>query len=263
MINKKNFIDLHEKYSYVSDVNLMSKDEDWAKIISSYDNFKLNEAIKIPKKIHQIWLGGKLPDSYKRLTESWSKFNPEWEYKLWTDDDVKELELINRETFDSIKNLGMKSDLLRFEILNKFGGLYADTDFECLKPFDSFHKLSFYTGLIFCREVGANIGLLGSIPGHPILIDYLNNINYNGGESVHDIFHTTGPDFFTKILLRNLTLETTDTVCFPTIYFYPFHPTFHPQERLFGFEEKDRDLIEKFITEDSYATHWWHVSWNK
>ena len=130
MINKKDYIDLHMKYSYVFDQENMVNNEEWKKIISGYNNFELSENTVIPKKIHQVWLGGDLPDKYKRLTESWIKYHPDWEYKLWTDSDAAELELINREAFDSMKNLGMKSDLLRVEILNKFGGLYVDVDFD-------------------------------------------------------------------------------------------------------------------------------------
>jgi mannosyltransferase OCH1-like enzyme len=137
----------------------------------------------------------------------------------------------------------MKADLLRFEILNKFGGMYADTDFECLKPLDDFHRLSFYTGIVYGKGVEINVGLLGSIPNHPILLDYLSNINYKADSGWLDVFNTTGPYYFTKIFLRNVTTETKDIVAFPTIYFYPFHSTYYPEKRLLGFEETDRALV--------------------
>ena len=263
MIIKKDYIELHEKYSYSFNRENMLNNDDWKKIINCYNNFELSKENVIPKKIHQIWLGGELPEEYKRLTDSWLKYNPDWEYKLWTDSDIDELELINKKTFNSIKNLGMKSDLLRFEILNKFGGMYADVDFECLKPLDDLHNLSFYSGIVYGENVEINVGLLGSIANHPILIDYLNSINYNGNESVYDIFNTTGPYFFTKIFLRNINTNSKDIVAFPTIYFYPFHNSYYPSKRLFGFDCNDKKIINKFITEDSFATHWWHVSWNK
>jgi mannosyltransferase OCH1-like enzyme len=264
MINKKDYIDLHRKYSYSFNHENMLKNEDWKKIIAGYNNFDLSEETIIPKKIHQIWLGSELPERYKRLTDSWLKYNPDWEYKLWTDSDILDLDLLNKDIFNSMSNLGMKADLLRIEILNKFGGLYVDIDFECLKSFDDMHRLSFYTGIVYGHNVEINVGLIGSIPNHPILIDYLSNVDYKVGmESVDAIFNTTGPYYFTKIFLRNVTNETKDIVAFPTIYFYPFHNTYYPEKRLFGFEENDLNIINKFLTEDSYATHWWHVSWNK
>ena len=39
----------------------------------------------------------------------------------------------NKLAFSLAKNLGMKSDILRYEILMKYGGIYVDTDYECLK----------------------------------------------------------------------------------------------------------------------------------
>ena len=36
------------------------------------------------------------------------------------------------------KILGEKSDIFRYEILYRFGGVYVDTDFECIKPFECF-----------------------------------------------------------------------------------------------------------------------------
>ena len=264
MINKKDYIDLHRKYSYSFNHENMINNEDWKKIITGYNNFELSEETIIPKKIHQIWLGGELPERYKRLTDSWLKYNPGWEYKLWTDSDIADFDFPNKHIFNSISNLGMKADLLRIEILNKFGGLYADIDFECLKSFQDMHRLSFYSGIVYGHNVEIAVGLIGSIPNHPILIDYLSNIDYkNGNESVDDIFNTTGPYYFTKIFLRNITEETKDIVAFPTIYFYPFHNSYHPEKRLFGFEDNDLNIINKFLTEDSYATHWWHVSWSK
>lgn len=264
MINKKDYINLHVNHSYVFSRENMVNNEDWKKIISSYNNFELSEETIIPKKIHQIWLGSDLPKKFKRLTDSWLKYNPDWEYKLWTDSDIINLDFPNKHIFNSISNLGMKSDLLRIEILNKFGGLYVDIDFECLKSFKDMNRLSFYTGIVYGENVEIGIGLIGSTPNHPILTDYLSNITYqNGKESADDIFNTTGPYFFTKIVLRNITEETKNIVVFPTIYFYPFHNTYHPEKRLFGFEEDDLNIISKFITEDSYATHWWHVNWIK
>src|ERR1700733_22270 len=40
---------------------------------------------RIPKTIHQIWLGGPLPEKYLNLQRSWQRQNPDWEYRLWTD----------------------------------------------------------------------------------------------------------------------------------------------------------------------------------
>lgn len=93
---------------------------------------------KIPKIIHQIWLGSPLPKQYKKYQKSWRHHHPDWEYKLWTDADVEAFQLHNKKLFDEAKNYGEKSDIFRYEILHRYGGVYIDTDIECLKPFDIF-----------------------------------------------------------------------------------------------------------------------------
>ena len=41
----------------------------------------------IPKIIHYCWFGrGEMPDSAKRCIASWHEFMPDWEYKLWNED---------------------------------------------------------------------------------------------------------------------------------------------------------------------------------
>jgi mannosyltransferase OCH1-like enzyme len=263
MIEKKDYIELYCEHSYSHNKENMLINEDWRKVITCYNNFKLSENITIPKKIHQIWLGGELPEKYRRICDSWKIYNPDWEYFLWTDSDIEKLEFGTKSIFNSIVNLGMKSDLVRIEILKIFGGLYADIDFECVKSFDDLNKLSFYTGLVYGHNVEVANGLIGSVPNHPILIDYLNNLDYkNGKETSEDIFNTTGPYYFTKVFLRNISLDTEDIVAFPTIYFYPFHNSYIPEKRLMGFDKSDLELTEKFFTSDTYATHWWHAGWH-
>ena len=45
-----------------------------------------NEATKIPKIIHYVWLGGKeKPDYFKKNLESWKKYCPDFEIKEWNE----------------------------------------------------------------------------------------------------------------------------------------------------------------------------------
>ena len=78
----------------------------------------------------------------------------------------------------SEKNIGARADILRMEILYREGGLYIDTDFECLQPeiFDIFNRCyDFYSGITPLDGQAYLIanGLIASIPGHPILRAYI------------------------------------------------------------------------------------------
>jgi mannosyltransferase OCH1-like enzyme len=107
-----------------------------------------DSTVKIPKIIHQIWLGSPVPECFKAFMKSWELHHPGWTYILWTDEKVKTLTLYNQDLFDAATNFGEKADILRYELLYFFGGVYADCDQECLRSLDFLHHLyDFYIGI--------------------------------------------------------------------------------------------------------------------
>ena len=66
--------------------------------------------------------------------EKWRHYHPEWEMRLWTRDNLPPMQ--NRALYDSRKNTGHRADILRYELMHQFGGVYADMDMECQKPID-------------------------------------------------------------------------------------------------------------------------------
>ena len=113
---------------------LVNQFEEYTKKSKFFDNSK----VLIPKKIHQIWLGEKsIPKICKKWMNSWKDLNPQWEYKLWDEQNIQELNIENMNVYSKDFNPGYRSDILRYAILKKFGGIYVDTDFECLKPLPS------------------------------------------------------------------------------------------------------------------------------
>ena len=70
--------------------------------------------MNIPKIIHQIWLGPyKRPDIWMN---SWKidyiKENNDWKYKLWTEKEIKKLNLINKEFYEKEEYYNGKSDIV-------------------------------------------------------------------------------------------------------------------------------------------------------
>jgi len=78
---------------------------------------------------------------YQVIAGSFQKYHPDYLYDFMIDD---EIEAFIKEYFPwfytryfSLYNLNiMKSDAVRYFYLFKYGGIYADLDFECLKNFD-------------------------------------------------------------------------------------------------------------------------------
>lgn len=215
---------------------------------------------RIPKKIHQIWLGGALPKKYEVLQKSWIKHHPDWEYKLWTDEDVKTFPFSNRKRFDEAISVGEKSDILRYEILNFHGGLYVDTDFECLAAFDEIHyACDFYVGVLaaFEKEQEVHIGnaLIASVPNHPILKYCLKKISKKKpGKTPDEVQGVSGPGILREAFFSRCQKGRYRNVAFPFSFFYPLHCS--ERRGHLSLEEK-----KKILHPESVAIHYWDVSW--
>jgi mannosyltransferase OCH1-like enzyme len=78
---------------------------------------------KIPQIIHQIWLGSPIPELYAGWEQTWQKLNPGWDYRLWNEREIDAFGLVNRRAYDESTSYGVKSDLARYEILERLGGI--------------------------------------------------------------------------------------------------------------------------------------------
>lgn len=240
--------DAHSKSEYAYVRNLYN-----AHIVS---NPEYSEAPRIPKIIHQIWLGSSFPEEYKSLQETWKKHHPDWEYRLWTDQDVAAFGLYNQSIYDLAKNYGEKSDIFRYEILYRYGGLYVDTDFECVKSFDILnHICDFYIGAGYTMYGGVYNGLIGSKPGHPILKAAIEGMVRSAGDHAENIVHRTGPNYLTIYIKKMINSCPGINVVFPLSFFYPW-PNY---ER----HNKRPESIASWVRPESFAIHYWYTSWWK
>ena len=77
-----------------------------------------------------------MPESAKKCVDSWHEFMPDYEYKLWNEDnfDVNAVPY-TKEAYEA-KKYAFVSDFVRLWALNNEGGIYLDTDVEVFKSFD-------------------------------------------------------------------------------------------------------------------------------
>lgn len=221
----------------------------------------VSEQLRIPKIIHQIWIGPcPVPEKTLAWQQSWRDLHPDWEYKLWTNEDVDQLEFENKKYFDEAKNWGEKADILRYEILCRFGGVYVDIDFEAIKSLDWLHySCDFYVGihaipLLFSDKLRINNGLIAAIPQHPILQYAVEQIPYFRGEK-GGVAKRTGPDFFTNVIATIFSIPSNAMVdvVFPSNFFYPSGP----REGI-GFTIKPG---EAYIQPETLAVHYYTAYW--
>ncbi|MEX0940372.1 MAG: glycosyltransferase [Candidatus Babeliales bacterium] len=227
---------------------------------SLYEKYNLSimpplSELRIPKLIHQIWLGSEFPEEYREWQASWLQIHPDWQYKLWTDEDVKMLKLYNQNLFDNAVNYAQQSDILRYEILYRFGGLYIDIDFRCLKPFDVLHHCyDFYIGIMSTGTVDLGIGLIGSKPHSPILKEVIKSMCAKKIKSYQDILSATGNLHFMKAFMRSASQCKEPIITFPASFFYP-----SPNKARF----LTKDQQDQYIRPESFAIHYWACSWQK
>ncbi|WP_238010230.1 glycosyltransferase [Dactylosporangium sp. AC04546] len=199
----------------------------------------------IPRVFHRIWFGGPMPGRERAFGETWLRHHPGWELRLWGDDDVPPL--VNQAAFDAAGSWAQKADIFRYELLLAHGGVYLDTDFECVR---SIEPLLTGVEAVTAREDGfrASIGLLGCVPGHPffaaVVAGLADSLAWRPGRPPNE---QTGPELFTRTLIEQDALGHPVPVVFGPELFYPYHWT-EPHRAGQTFP-------------DAYAVHHWAKSW--
>lgn len=237
-------------------------DPDWKKLELLYDtHWKDKSDGRIPKILHQVWLGSPYPEKYNILLDTWRVFHPEWEIRVWTDEDVDGFGMTNKELYDGTTNMGSKSDILRYEILYRYGGVYVDTDFLCVRSFNDFLDLDFFSGNGHVEKAEVFNGLIGCVPGNKIIgeiIRVLGEKKSNSEATYEDIMRMSGPYFFTEMVLKHC--NDGKNVIFPTTYFYPYPAVDRLSIRKMEHIEMVNEVC-RWRRPETYAVHLWFTSW--
>lgn len=199
--------------------------------IEKYPTFEIQagKASKIPKIIHYCWFGsGELSPEYLTYMETWKKYCPDYEIKLW-----------NENNYDITKNQYMRqayekrmwafvSDYARVDIVYKYGGIYLDCDVELLKPLDELLGTDMYCGFENCNCISLGLGF-GAIPGHPYLkalLNYYEQLKFVGDDEKINL--TPCPAYQTEVITQfgivpeNKFQQTNNITVYPTEVFSPY-----------------------------------------
>ncbi len=108
----------------------------------------------IPKIIHFCWFGKeKIPITAIKCLNTWKKFLPEYELKLWDENSFD----INSNPYVQEAYLSHKyafvTDYVRLYALCHFGGIYMDTDVEIVKSLNDLLHLPGFVGFESETEV--------------------------------------------------------------------------------------------------------------
>lgn len=208
-------------------------------------------ALRIPKVLHRIWLGGKpIPEVFETWWQTWIDNHREWAHITWTD---SALRAVTRypDLIDRCPHLSQQSNIYRWELLLEHGGVYVDTDFECCKniePLLDNHEV------VVGQKKDGEIGFPGrvwyvsafaaAVPRHPLfqaMVDDIPNVDVTQTLSLGSKFltrHALGRKAAIKIVAPK--------------YLYPYR---QDELQLNRFPRR----AEEFP--DAYAVHHWAGKW--
>lgn len=204
----------------------------------------------IPKIIHYCWFGKKkMPNKFKKYIKSWKKHCPDYEIKLWNEDNYDIDTIPFTQEAKKQGKWAFVSDYARFDILEKYGGIYLDTDVEVLKNFDNLLNYNAFAGFE-CSDY-INFGsAVGAEPHNKIIqemLAYIQNLTF----SEKTIQTETGPIIQTKILIKHgLKTDRTEQDIegfhiFPPEYFCPMNYS---------------QILDN-LTENTYSIHHFSATW--
>lgn len=207
---------------------------------------------KIPKIIHYVWLGrGEKPEIVKRCIESWKKFCPDFEIIEWNENnfDVNSVPFVKEAIYH--KKWAFASDYIRLYVLNKFGGVYLDTDMELYKNLTPLLKCGAFFGFENNWMIGSAI--IGCVKKHFLIerfLQYYNNRHFV--KRFHFLDQEPNTHIMGAILEREYNLSFNgkymhwkDVEFYPADYFYPLNWFSHQ--------------ITK--TENTFGMHLYNNSW--
>ena len=168
-----------------------------------------NTVKAFPTTIHQIWLGkNPFPPCAEPWRASFQKYMPDWDYKLWRDEDIAAISdqfLCRDLAMNESLGMGIRPDIIRFEILRLYGGLYLDHDMELFRPVDEIMLNDcLHFGFDLPGVDSAGTAILAAPQEHPFWEFYLRKIRATvpsvRPENPWDVLNLTGPGAFRKAI---------------------------------------------------------------
>jgi hypothetical protein len=232
--------------------------------------------------IHLVHISPGLPQFQEEIPlmvrnnlEDWKILHPNWTVTLWDNNLARQEFPLLIPLFMKIKTMGWNSDLLRYHLLEKYGGIYVDTDIVPMKSLESLRSLKAFTVCQTPRtspspsSSGENIlmtepcetacnAVIGSTRHHPTLVHAVNTSMDNTLAQVQVDDHQTAPKFRTSITgppmwTQSVLRDTSEIQILHATTFYPC-------------DWKDTSLCVKSLYKDqphAFAMHTWAHSWKE
>lgn len=177
----------------------------------------------IPKRIHIVWIGNQ---SLKptQCINSWKEMNPEYEVIVWDNEAFASVPWHNISLMYQMMHQEMcgVADMMRYEILYRFGGVALDADSFCVRPLEDWllepSEFSCWENELVRPGLIA-VNAMGSVPESPFFGQVILDIAEASSVTHDRAWKTVGPLRITETWRKNrfpLTI-------YPSHYFIPNH----------------------------------------
>jgi hypothetical protein len=177
--------------------------------------------------------------------DTWKEMNPSFKYIRWTERELAERKIRFRcgNRINEIEEICGKADIIRWELLYEYGGVFLDADSICVEPIDDV--------LMRCKSFAGweneqarpglvAVGTMGFPPKHPLVksvIDWIEANPVSFAQTKQRAWQNTGPVLLTRMLRTG---KFTDMTIFPSYTFLPIHCTgaeYSGHGRIYAYQE--------------------------
>lgn len=189
----------------------------------------------IPRIVHQVAIGYRVPDSLMAVRERLRAANPEWEFRLLDGDAVERFvaDAYGSAMLDRYRRIGpaydvARADLARYLLLYRLGGVYLDLKSTADRPLDAVVRSEdrfilsqwrnqrgqehftwgLHPGLDDVAGGALQQWFVASAPGHPFLAAVIREVSnridrydpWRDGVGGSGVFAVTGPVAYTRAI---------------------------------------------------------------
>jgi glycosyltransferase involved in cell wall biosynthesis len=179
----------------------------------------------IPKILHIIWIGNESirPD---QLIQTWVQNHPDWEVRLWGNNDLVELDWRCRKQMYELGHVDCAAvaNVMRWEILLADGGVCVAADSVCMRPLDE-ALLNSEAFACWESELGVpgvvSASYFGCHAGNPLVERMVTNIAATQDIATLHISDAVGSGLLTRTWRA---MSYSDLTVLPSYSFIPRHP---------------------------------------
>lgn len=124
--------------------------------INNLDFVDFAHHTRIPQILHIVWVGSnQKPETFDGYVSKWRELMPHWNIRVWGNDDITEEHFPS----DIVEKIHMttggaqKCDIMKYHIIEKYGGVYIDADVEPHRSLDPIIYDLNNADIVICHDI--------------------------------------------------------------------------------------------------------------